>query len=111
MVQTAGPAGRIMILRLSHWEWSWHWAFFQQFGHRRRRAVFSLGQARQPSQRAAENERVWSCIGHVINLVVKAFLYGYEFVEETGVEIEEDALLEASLSTWRNEGHMERFEM
>jgi len=44
------------------------------------------------------------CIGHVINLVVKAFLYGHAFVEQTGVESEEDALLEASLSTWRKRG-------
>ena len=36
------------------------------------------------------------CIGHVINLVVKAFLYGYE--------VEEDALLEASSSIWRKRG-------
>jgi len=35
-------------------------------------------------------------IGHVINLVVKAFLYGYE--------VEKDALLEASSSIWRKRG-------
>ncbi|KAF8430367.1 hypothetical protein EV426DRAFT_504890, partial [Tirmania nivea] len=41
------------------------------------------------------------CIGHVINLVVKAFLYGYEFMEESESDSEDS---EKVATSWRKRG-------